>query len=102
MGSALKRVQFPSTVKATTQKSGALSRRPCQEECTHCHKVQTPADLKQVQAIASGVAAGWDPATLRMYKLNHQDIGPILEDADNWQRSEWKDIADRLPTYNSY
>jgi hypothetical protein len=26
----------------------ALSRPPCQEECTHCHKLEVWADIKQV------------------------------------------------------
>jgi hypothetical protein len=43
----------------------ALSRRPCQEECTHCHIVEARADIKQVRAIAAVEAPGWDPATLR-------------------------------------
>jgi hypothetical protein len=30
------------------------------------------------------------------------DIGTILEEAETGQRPEWKDIADRSPTYKSY
>jgi hypothetical protein len=26
----------------------ALSRQPCQEECTHCYKIETRADVKQI------------------------------------------------------
>jgi hypothetical protein len=43
----------------------ALSRGPCQEECTHCNKVDTRAVVKQVRAIAALPAVGWDPVTLR-------------------------------------
>jgi hypothetical protein len=35
-----------------------LSWRPCQEECTHCHKVEAPADVKQVRAIVSVAVNG--------------------------------------------
>jgi hypothetical protein len=34
----------------------ALSRRSCQEECTHCHKVEARAYVKKIRAIA--VVAG--------------------------------------------
>jgi hypothetical protein len=37
-----------------------LLRWPCQEECTHCYKVEARADIKQVQALAALAAAGWD------------------------------------------
>jgi hypothetical protein len=50
----------------------ALSRRSCQEECTHCHKVEAPADVKQVRAIATVAAAGRDPATLRTKRPRHR------------------------------
>jgi hypothetical protein len=43
----------------------ALSRRPCQEECTHCHKVEAQAHIKQVRAIAAVATHGRDPVTLR-------------------------------------
>jgi hypothetical protein len=36
----------------------ALSRRPCQEVCTYCHKVEARADIKQVQAIALRAGRG--------------------------------------------
>jgi hypothetical protein len=39
---------------------------------------------------------------LRSEQLNDQDIWFILEEAETGQRPEWKDIADRRPTYKSY
>jgi hypothetical protein len=80
----------------------ALSRRPCQEESMHCNNVEMRADVKQVRAIAALPAVGWDPLTLRTEQLNDPDIGPILQEAETGQRPEWKDIADRSPTYKSY
>jgi hypothetical protein len=82
MDSALARVQlyFRALSRPQHNNAGSLSRRPCQEECTHCHKVQTPADLKQLQAFAAGTAAGRDAAALRMDELYGQDTGPILEE----------------------
>jgi hypothetical protein len=79
----------------------ALSRRPCKEECTHCNKVETWADVKQVRAITALPAVGWDPVTLRTEQLNDPDIGPILQEVEMGQRLEWKDISDRSPTYKS-
>jgi hypothetical protein len=72
----------------------ALSWQPCQEECTHCHKVKAWADIKQVRA----VAAGWDLATLRMEQLNDPDI----QEVETGQRLEWKDIGDRRTTCKTY
>jgi hypothetical protein len=47
-------------------------------------------------------AASWDPATLRTDQLNDPHIGPILREIESRQQLEWKDIADRSPTYKSY
>jgi hypothetical protein len=76
----------------------ALSRRPCQEEC---HKVEARADIKQVRAIVPVAAPCRGPATLRTEQLNDPDIGPILQEVETGQRPEWKDIADRSPTFRS-
>jgi hypothetical protein len=78
-----------------------LSRRPCQEKCAHCHKVEARADVKQVQAIAALPAVSWDPVTLRTEQLNDPDIGPILQEVETGEQPEWKDIADRSPKYKS-
>jgi hypothetical protein len=59
-----------------------LSRRPCQEECTHCHKVELRADIKQIRAISTLPAANWDPLVLRTEQLNDTDIGPILQEVE--------------------
>jgi hypothetical protein len=47
-------------------------------------------------------AASWDTATLRTEQLNDPDIESILQEAETGERQEWKDIADRSPTYKSY
>jgi hypothetical protein len=65
----------------------------------HCHKVEERADVKQVRAIAALPAVGWDAVSLRTENLNDPDIGPILQEVETGERSEWKDIADRSPTY---
>jgi hypothetical protein len=80
----------------------ALSRRPCREECTHCHKFEARADIQLVTAIAAVAAADWDPVILRTEQLNDPDTGPILHEVETGQRPEWKYIADRSPTYKSY
>jgi hypothetical protein len=80
----------------------ALPRRPCQEECTHCHKVEARAGIKQVRAITAVAAVGWDPATMRTEQLNDPEIGPILQEIETGQRQEWEDIADHSPTHKSY
>jgi hypothetical protein len=36
-----------------------------------------------------------------MEQLSDHDIDPILQDIETEQRPEWKDIADRSPTYKS-
>jgi hypothetical protein len=37
-------------------------RKPFQEECTHCDKVQAWANFMQVRAIAAAKATGWESA----------------------------------------
>jgi hypothetical protein len=49
----------------------ALSRRPCQENCMYCHKVETRADVKQVRPIAALPAVGWDPVAKRPRHRTH-------------------------------
>jgi hypothetical protein len=39
---------------------------------------------------------------LRTEQLNDPDLGRILQEVETGQRPEWKDIADRSPTYKSY
>jgi hypothetical protein len=82
--------------------ANGLSRRPCQEECPHCRKVEAWAEVKQIRAIAAVAADGWDPAALRTEQLNDPDIGPLLQEVETEQGPQWKDIADRSSTYKSY
>jgi hypothetical protein len=37
-----------------------------------------------------------------MERLNDPEIEPILQKVETGQRPEWKNIADRSPTYGSY
>jgi hypothetical protein len=39
---------------------------------------------------------------LRTEQLNDPDIVPILQEVETGQQPEWKDIADRSPSYKSY
>jgi hypothetical protein len=36
---------------------------------------------------------------LRREQLNDPDLGPILEEVETGQQSEWKNVSDRSPTY---
>ncbi|PNF32945.1 hypothetical protein B7P43_G01867 [Cryptotermes secundus] len=80
-----------SAIKWDTLRDG-----PCQEECTHYHKLEARAGIEQVRAIVDAEAAGWDP------ELKDQDMGPILEEAEMGQCPDWKYIADLNPAYKSY
>jgi hypothetical protein len=82
--------------------ANALSRRPRQKECRHCHKVELRADIKQVGDISALPAADWDPLVLRTEQLNDTDIGPILQEVETGRRTERKNIADRNPKNKSY
>jgi hypothetical protein len=82
--------------------ANALSRRPRLENCSHCHKFEDRAVIKAIRAITTVAAAGWDPTALSTEYLDDPDIGPIVQDLETGQRPEWKDIADRSPTYKSY
>jgi hypothetical protein len=95
-------LHFRAPSRLKTHSADALSQRPYQEECTHCHKVEAQTDIKQIRAIAVVASAGLDPATLRTDQLTDQDIGPILEEVETRQHPEWKDIADHSTTYRSY
>jgi hypothetical protein len=64
----------------------ALSRRPCQEGCSHCQKLEAWAEVKQVRAIAAVAADGWDPVALRREQLEDPDVGPILQEVETGQR----------------
>jgi hypothetical protein len=60
------------------------------------------ADVEQVQATAALSTVSWDPVALRKEQLNDLDIAPILREVETGRRPDWKDIADRSPTYKSY
>jgi hypothetical protein len=60
------------------------------------------ADVTQVQAIAAVATANCHPASLRREQLSNQDMGPILEEVTTRQHSEWKDVTDCSPMYESY
>ncbi|XP_023721191.1 uncharacterized protein LOC111871977 [Cryptotermes secundus] len=80
----------------------ALSRRVCKEQFAHCDKFETRADVKQIRAIGTLPAAGWDPVTLRDEQLKDPDIWHILQELENGQRPKRQDIADWSPTDKSY
>jgi hypothetical protein len=42
------------------------------KECTHRHKVESQADIKQVQATAAVAAAGWNPVAMRTERSGHR------------------------------
>lgn len=54
------------------------------------------------RVIAVAAADGCDRAALRKEQLDDNDVGQILQEMEAGQRPQWKDIADRSPTYNSY
>jgi hypothetical protein len=85
MDSAPARVQlyFRARQGRKHNNADALSRRPCREECTHCHKVEVRADVTQARTIAAVAAADWDPAALRTEQLNDQEIRPIMEEVEH-------------------
>jgi hypothetical protein len=64
-----------STVKAENNNTDAFSLQLSCEDCTHCHRVKTWEDIKQVLVVATVATAGWDPIVLRREQLNDQYIG---------------------------
>jgi hypothetical protein len=60
----------------------ALSKRICQEECTHCHKVEIRAEIKEIRATSTLPATEWDPLVLRREQQNDTDIGPIQREVE--------------------
>ena len=43
----------------------ALSKRPCPEGCSHCHKVEQRADSQKARIVVAAPADGWDQQALR-------------------------------------
>jgi hypothetical protein len=84
------------------QEAIANTRKDLHEELGHMFQVEARADVKQERAFAAVALAGWDPSALRREQLNDKNTGPILEEVKTEQRSKWKDIAHRSPTYKSY
>jgi hypothetical protein len=66
----------------------ALSQRPCQENCSHCHKVEDRAEITYIRAITTVAAAGWDPAALLTEQLDDTDIRPIMQEPETGKRPE--------------
>jgi hypothetical protein len=72
-----------------------LSRRPCQEECPHCLKVEQRADGLKIRVVAAAAANGWS-------QLADDNLGQLLQEAKAGQRPEWRDISDNSPVHKSY
>jgi hypothetical protein len=83
-------------------KADALSRRPCPEGCSHCQKIERPSEGLKVRIITTAAADGWDRASLRREHLGDDEMGPLLQEVEAGRRPEWRDIADRIPTYKGY
>ena len=79
----------------------ALSRRPCPVDCTHCQKIERQGGAVEVRAVRATAAKGWDHAALRREQLKDDVIGQILREVEAGQRPDWKDIAERSPTYKA-
>jgi hypothetical protein len=80
----------------------ALSRRPCPEGCSHCQKIERRSESLKVRIITTAAADGWDRASLRREQLADDEMEPLLQEVEAGRRPEWKDIADRSPTYKGY
>jgi hypothetical protein len=50
------------------------------EKCTHCRKVESRADVKQILTNTASAATGLNPGTLSREEQKYQDIGSILEE----------------------
>jgi hypothetical protein len=77
----------------------ALSRRPCPEGCSHCLKIERRNESLKMRIITTATADGWDRASLRREQLADNEMGPLLQEVEAGRRPEWKDVADRSPTY---
>jgi hypothetical protein len=48
-----------------------------EEECTHCHKIEALADIRQTETIAAVASGGWDAVALRTEQLKYKMYGVI-------------------------
>jgi hypothetical protein len=84
------RGQGRSSLSTQMQVTGALSRRPCPEECTHCQKVQQRQAAWECESLLlPRQTVGTVPPSLEE-QLNV--VGLILQEVKYGQRPEWKDI----------
>jgi hypothetical protein len=69
----------------------------CQEECSHCLKVEQRADGLKIRVLAAAAANGWDCAALRREQLADDDLGQLLQEVEAGQRPEWRHISTGAP-----
>jgi hypothetical protein len=83
-------------------KSNALSWRPCQE-WVHPLPQSRCAVRHQACTSYSSCSCSWLGSSHSENRTTEwPDTEPILEKVETGQHSEWKDIANRRPTYRSY
>ena len=56
----------------------ALSRRPCKDDCKHCHRVEKVQGMVTVNTVKIDIPDDWNKEILRKEQLDDKDIGPIL------------------------
>ena len=73
----------------------ALSRRPCKDDCKHCHRVEKVQSMVTVNTVKIDIPDDWNKEILRKEQLDDKDIGPILRAKEKGTRPEWKDVSDK-------
>ncbi|XP_018567628.1 uncharacterized protein LOC108908177 [Anoplophora glabripennis] len=80
----------------------ALSRRPCQQDCRHCTKIEQHEGIPTICRVGVVADEEWTTEQCRADQLEDPDIGPILHLKEEIEdRPTWAEISDKGLTYKA-
>ena len=80
----------------------ALSRRPCNDECKYCIRMEGKEINNQCFQVRFQIDDTWSDEVIRDEQLKDDDIGPILRWMEEGKKPDWQEISELSPATKSY
>jgi len=79
-----------------------LSRRPCEESCKHCLRVEEQEGLQYIRQCKVLPDEGWSKDELRKEQAGDPILMKIIEAVKHGKRPEWEEISGEPPIAKAY
>jgi len=80
----------------------ALSRRPCDEGCRHCSKLEGQSKMECVNRCVSLPCEKWSKDNLRKEQLDDPTLTKIMSALEKGVRPEWDEVSGESPMVKAY